>query len=408
MKKIISAILVISLLLSLTLLSGCFYQEEILDDIKEEIKEEIKEAIKEEVKDIVQEEVDALKGSIKDGVVNLFGGEASDKYVWGFRQLIKKDWTPVLSSYYDNETVVIYLRHSAVGHWTYYMIVLFEGDTCTYYYGEKSAVHMWNGQKAKGCQYVGTFQNASARHLGLQDIYACTEELLAYRILVEEERRNPQIYNGKFDNSQLTDAVAEAGLGNTIDVLAGTDGIFGKTMDVTGKVMEVADYIQKACAISGSTKVDIIKENEDKIFTEIDMSDVAQNAPIAGTAANGMQGMVGTVHSYAPNISAIGEAKPELWTNLKSFEELGTTVNDVEFRLTETHLQYKYKDMDDTAWMDMEALDQLSSDGQNVVFQITDTHIQWRVLSPLEQALAAAQKDLHAAVKRAGKSALKD
>ena len=247
MKKIISAILVISLLLSLTLLSGCFYQEEILDDIKEELEE----AIKEEVKDIVQEEVDALKGSIKDGVVNLFGGEASDKYVWGFRQLIKKEWTPVLSSSYDNETVVIYLRHSAVGHWTYYMIVLFEGDTCTYYYGEKSAVHLWNGQKAKGCKYVGTFQNASARHLGLQNIYACTEELLAYRILVEEERRNPQIYNGEFDNSQLTDAVAEAGLGNTFDVLAGKDGIFGKTMDATGKVMTSAN-------VNGATSAQLV------------------------------------------------------------------------------------------------------------------------------------------------------
>ena len=416
MKKIISAILAISLLLSLTLLSGC---------ISEDMQTEIEEGIKNEVEEAIQEEIDAIEESIQGEVDDFlnrdpeteqeptedaakeipgvsaddpFGVAASKKYVGQYKRLLKKDWTAVLSSYYDNETVVIYQRHARLTHRTFYMVALFEGDTCTYYYDEEWTTHFDNGQKIKGCTHFETFENASKIHYGLQNIYARTEAVLMYQMLVEAERRYAPIDPLKISNNELKEAAAGAGFIDAIDELVGKDGLFGKVMDVK-------EYAEKAYTISSSTKVDIIKENMDKTIDEVDVEEFAQSTPITGEMGENVQGMMTGLDAFRPNIPDGSEAVKPLWTDLMSFETLGTTVGDVEFRVTDTHLQYKYHDED--AWMDLEELTKLSSDGKNVVFQITNTHIQWRVLSHFEQALINAQKELHEAVKTDGKPALK-
>ena len=409
MKKIISAILAISLLLSLTLLSGCISQEEILDGVQEEVEDAIQEgadAFKESIKEDAEELFDRDQESDPEAsddapavdAEDPFGVAASKKYVGQYKRLLKKDWTAVLSSYYDNETVVIYQRHARLTHRTFYMVALFEGDTCTYYYDEEWTTHFDNGQKIKGCTHFETFENASKIHYGLQNIYARTEAVLMYQMLVEAERRYAPIDPLKISNNELKEAAAGAGFIDAIDELVGKDGLFGKVMDVK-------EYAEKAYTISSSTKVDIIKENMDKTIDEVDVEEFAQSTPITGEMGENVQGMMTGLDAFRPNIPDGSEAVKPLWTDLMSFETLGTTVGDVEFRVTDTHLQYKYHDED--AWMDLKELTKLSSDGKNVVFQITNTHIQWRVLSHFEQALINAQKELHEAVKTDGKPALK-
>ena len=416
MKKFLTLILAISLLLSMTLLSGC---------ISEDMQTEIEEGIKNEVEEAIQEEIDAIEESIQGEVDDFlnrdpeteqeptedaskeipgvsaddpFGVEVSKKYVWGYKKLLKHKWTPILTSFYDNETLVIYQRHSRWGHLTYYMVALFEGDTCTYYYGDKGANHMDVGQKPKDCTYYGTFQNASGIHPGLKNIYACTEQVLVYQTLVAGERINGQFYDVETEASELKKAAASAGLVSAIDAVIGDKSFFGKAVDVK-------DYIVKAYNITSSTKEDIIKENEDKNFTEIDVDAVAQNVTGLTSIVHNSQEMMESLDAKTPNISLTVGTKPDLWTNLISFEELGATVENTDFRVSETCLQWKYKDSD--TWNDLKDLKEITPDGKNVVFQITNTHVQWRVLTLTEQMLAEAQANLHAAVKRDGKPALK-
>lgn len=69
----------------------------------------------------------------------------------------------------------------------------------------------------------------------------------------------------------------------------------------------------------------------------------------------------------------------------------GTDGKQVEFQLSETHLQWRY--IGDTTWINLIALDSLKgatgsagasgSDGREVEFQVGTTHIQWRLVGDL-------------------------
>ena len=428
MKKFLTLILAISLLLSMTLLSGC---------ISEDMQTEIEEGIKNEVEEAIQEEIDAIEESIQGEVDDFlnrdpeteqkptedaskeipgvsaddpFGVEASKKYVWGYKKQLKHKWTPVLTSFYDNETLVIYRRHGTL-HNTLYMIALFEDGVCTRYYPSCAVPHTKTGEKP--CIAYAPFSRAGYIYDGLAEIYTCAETVAAYQAVLEMDRMGTGIdaLSKQMNPGLFAEVVGETIEPAVSDALSSTlDGIIGRS-DVLGKVSEAKSYIEKAAEIDSNTKQNLTdanrdtKTNTDTIYTQYDVSGVADIVPGMSPSVENSQQIVGGFAAVTPEISVNGAVKPDLWTNLISFEELGATVKNTDFRVSETCLQWKYKDSD--TWNDLKDLKEITPDGKNVVFQITNTHVQWRVLTLTEQMLAQAQANLHAAVKRDGKPALK-
>ena len=88
------------------------------------------------------------------------------------------------------------------------------------------------------------------------------------------------------------------------------------------------------------------------------------------------------------------------WRQLVALDDIkGSDGNDgreVEFRTTDTHIEWRYVGEDDNAWRQLVALDDIKgsdggagsdgNDGREVEFRTTDTHIEWRYVGEGDNA----------------------
>lgn len=374
MKKTICVLLAIYLVMSI--FSGCNLTDEQLLDIQDALVDEATDELKDEIKDSYTE---ALKSVLQsDGQLH-----------WPKTPEIKDQ--VFFRSVLGDEVLIIKCSHESgwlINHYTTYEIIIAENGETTYTYTLPKT--LCEGHGFFTCTgELASMEDVCGKSKELANLYAYFTDVtswLAYEQLITNSLSDEELEALLFGNTidaildSKCDDIAVEMVGGMVDELISFN-------DVASNAKELKDKLSTAM----EDRVGLAETQNMSYYYVPMLSDLVHGFHSATTPIK--------VANLKADLQLLGYEQPK-WESWTSKSGITKDDRDVELRVRDSQIQWRFKGEGKSDWKAKELGDRFAKDGLLVELRVHEGDAQYRVLLDVEHILHDAQQALHNEVKR--------